>query len=212
MVPRGDLELFSSRAGDRLRPPRRSSSTSAAWPWRRTSRPSCELDLPGSKWWSARARARRLSAPGTRRSVTSASSTSRSSPQVYAGADVFVFPSKTDTFGLVLLEAMACGLPVAAYPVTGPLDVIGAPGAGAMHEDLRTACLEALKIDRATARKHAEALSWREPPSSSSGSCIPSPTCGWAGNATVTALIKKPIDAPSPWRSICFRLRSAQLG
>ena len=45
--------------------------------------------------------------------------------QVYASADVFVFPSKTDTFGLVLLEAMACGLPVAAYPVTGPLDVIG---------------------------------------------------------------------------------------
>ena len=45
--------------------------------------------------------------------------------EVYASADVFVFPSKTDTFGLVLLEAMACGLPVAAYPVTGPLDVIG---------------------------------------------------------------------------------------
>lgn len=55
--------------------------------------------------------------------------------RVYASADVFVFPSKTDTFGLVLLEAMACGLPVAAYPVTGPLDVIGALSVE-FHEDL----------------------------------------------------------------------------
>jgi glycosyltransferase involved in cell wall biosynthesis len=79
---------------------------------------------------------------------------------VYAAADVFVFPSKTDTFGLVLLEAMACGLPVAAYPVTGPIDVIGSSGAGAMHEDLRTACLSALNIPREVARAHAEKFSW----------------------------------------------------
>ena len=79
---------------------------------------------------------------------------------VYAAADVFVFPSKTDTFGLVLLEAMACGLPVAAYPVTGPIDVIGSSGAGAMNEDLRTACLSALNIPREVARAHAEQFSW----------------------------------------------------
>ncbi len=79
---------------------------------------------------------------------------------VYAAADVFVFPSKTDTFGLVLLEAMACGLPVAAYPVTGPIDVIGSSGAGAMHDDLRTACLSALNIPRDIARSHAEKFSW----------------------------------------------------
>lgn len=78
----------------------------------------------------------------------------------YAAADVFVFPSRTDTFGLVLLEAMACGLPVAAYPVTGPLDVIGDSGAGALDEDLRAACMKALEIPRARVRAHALKFSW----------------------------------------------------
>lgn len=81
--------------------------------------------------------------------------------RVYASADVFVFPSKTDTFGLVLLEAMSCGLPVAAYPVTGPLDVVGGSGGGVLDDDLQAACLAALKIDRAQARKVAERYSWR---------------------------------------------------
>ena len=81
--------------------------------------------------------------------------------KVYAAADVFVFPSKTDTFGLVLLEAMACGTPVAAYPVTGPIDVLGHSSAGAMSEDLREACLQALKIPREIARAHAERFSWK---------------------------------------------------
>ena len=66
--------------------------------------------------------------------------------ETYAAADVFVFPSKTDTFGLVLLEALASGLPVAAFPVTGPRDVIGAAPVGALNEDLRAACLAALTI------------------------------------------------------------------
>ena len=82
-------------------------------------------------------------------------------PEYYNSADVFVFPSKTDTFGLVLLEAMACGLPVAAYPVTGPIDVIGQSTAGALHEDLEIACLTALKISRETARQYAEGFSWQ---------------------------------------------------
>ena len=64
----------------------------------------------------------------------------------YAGADVFVFPSRTDTFGLVILEAMACGTPVAAYPVTGPLDVIGTSGAGVLDEDLGRAAMAALRL------------------------------------------------------------------
>ncbi len=81
--------------------------------------------------------------------------------KVYAAADVFVFPSKTDTFGLVLLEAMACGLPVAAYPVTGPRDVIGDSKAGVLHEDLRTACLEALKLNREDALARARLFTWR---------------------------------------------------
>jgi glycosyltransferase involved in cell wall biosynthesis len=68
--------------------------------------------------------------------------------KVYAAADVFVFPSRTDTFGLVLLEALASGLPVAAFPVTGPRDVIGTAPVGALDEDLRVACLAALAIPR----------------------------------------------------------------
>ena len=66
--------------------------------------------------------------------------------KVYAAADVFVFPSKTDTFGLVLLEALASGLPVAAFPVTGPRDVIGTAPVGSLHDDLQVACLAALSI------------------------------------------------------------------
>jgi glycosyltransferase involved in cell wall biosynthesis len=81
--------------------------------------------------------------------------------KVYASADVFVFPSKTDTFGLVLLEAMACGTPVAAYPVTGPIDVLGDSNAGVMSEDLQEACLLALRIPREVARQHAEKFSWQ---------------------------------------------------
>jgi glycosyltransferase involved in cell wall biosynthesis len=81
----------------------------------------------------------------------------------YAGADVFVFPSLTDTFGLVLLEALACGTPVAAYPVTGPRDVLaGTEGrVGAVDADLRAACLRALEADRDACRAHAERYSWR---------------------------------------------------
>jgi glycosyltransferase involved in cell wall biosynthesis len=78
----------------------------------------------------------------------------------YAGADAFVFPSRTDTFGLVILEAMACGTPVAAYPVTGPLDVIPGSGAGVVDADLRAAAMAALACDRAAARRHAERYSW----------------------------------------------------
>ena len=78
----------------------------------------------------------------------------------YAGADVFVFPSCTDTFGLVLLEALASGTPVAAFPVTGPIDVVTDARVGALNEDLRTACLKALDCDRTACREHAEAWSW----------------------------------------------------
>ncbi len=78
----------------------------------------------------------------------------------YAASDVFVFPSRTDTFGLVLLEALACGVPVAAYPVPGPLDVIGNSGVGALDVDLRTAVLKALQIDPAQCRRYAQRFGW----------------------------------------------------
>ena len=77
-----------------------------------------------------------------------------------ASADVFVFPSRTDTFGIVLLEAMACGLPVAAYPVPGPRDVVRNGATGVLDEDLATAVRGALGLDRAACRRQALEHSW----------------------------------------------------
>ncbi len=83
----------------------------------------------------------------------------------FSDADVFVFPSLTDTFGLVILEAMACGTPVAAFPAPGPIDIIPGSGAGAVAktqtEGLKEACLDALTIDRGAVRAYAERFSWR---------------------------------------------------
>jgi glycosyltransferase involved in cell wall biosynthesis len=88
----------------------------------------------------------------------------------YRAADVFVFPSRTDTFGLVMIEALACGVPVAAYPVPGPLDIVGPHGrgpddmlpmqVGALDEDLPTAIARALRCDRLGAAVHGASYSW----------------------------------------------------
>jgi glycosyltransferase involved in cell wall biosynthesis len=78
----------------------------------------------------------------------------------FAAADVFVFPSRTDTFGLVLLEALASGIPVAAFPVPGPLDVIGDAPVGCLSEDLQQAVAVALKADPQTCRDYALGFSW----------------------------------------------------
>jgi glycosyltransferase involved in cell wall biosynthesis len=79
--------------------------------------------------------------------------------RAYAAADVLVFPSKTDTFGLVMIEALACGLPVAAYPVTGPIDVL-TPETGAMQLDLTQAISEALTRDRAACAAYGRTFTW----------------------------------------------------
>src|ERR1700726_2266948 len=81
-----------------------------------------------------------------------------------AAADVFVFPSLTDTFGVVQLEALACGTPVAAFPVTGPLDVIADHPVGALDADLRSACMRALNISQQACRAFAWGRSWKNSP------------------------------------------------
>jgi glycosyltransferase involved in cell wall biosynthesis len=80
----------------------------------------------------------------------------------YSAADVFVFPSRTDTFGNVMLEALACGAPVAAFPVPGPIDIITDPRIGVLDEDLRSACLRALTLSRKDCRDHALGYTWPE--------------------------------------------------
>jgi len=77
-----------------------------------------------------------------------------------SSADAFVFPSRTDTFGLVMLEAMACGTPVAAYPVTGPIDVVKPGVTGVLDEDLKAAALAVLAVDRDGCRREAEGWTW----------------------------------------------------
>jgi glycosyltransferase involved in cell wall biosynthesis len=120
------------------------------------------LDLPGSKVVVGDGPARETLARrfpdatflGTRRGAELAS--------IYAAADVFVFPSRTDTFGLVLLEALASGLPIAGFPVAATRDVVGTAPVAALDEDLRSACLKALTIPRAACRHYAEAATWEE--------------------------------------------------
>lgn len=121
------------------------------------------LDLPGSKvvvGGGPQLEALRRRYPAV---LFTGSLQSADLARAYAGADVMVFPSVTDTFGLVILESLACGTPVAAFPVTGPIDVLlDAPGnVGAVDSDLRRAALAALSADRAACRAWAERFSWR---------------------------------------------------
>ena len=81
-------------------------------------------------------------------------------PAIYSAADVFVFASHSETFGLVMLEAMACGTPVAAFPVTGPLDVVGASDGGVLDDDLAQAALRALELPRERSRARALEFDW----------------------------------------------------
>lgn len=110
-------------------------------------------------------------------------------PRLYAAADVFVFPSRSDTFGRVMLEAMACGVPVAAYPVNGPLQVVADSGAGALNDDLQQAWSDALKVQRHRARDRALSFGW-----------------GRAADRFVSCLVPAPRPASSPQQ------RSGRLG
>jgi glycosyltransferase involved in cell wall biosynthesis len=118
------------------------------------------LDLPGSKV---------VIGDGPQKSVLErrypkarflGEKTGRELSSHFAAADVFVFPSLTDTFGVVQLEALACGTPVAAFPVTGPLDVIADHPVGALDMDLRSACIRALGMSREACRRFALERSW----------------------------------------------------
>jgi len=118
------------------------------------------LELPGTKWVVGDGPARAGLESRFPDAVFHGTRHGRELAYYYQQADAFVFPSRTDTFGLVLIEAMACGTPVAAYPVTGPIDVVRDPAVGVLSDDLRAAALAALDLDRDAVRRYALQYSW----------------------------------------------------
>ena len=121
-----------------------------------------KLDLPGTKVSSATGRRVPRWPEHFRSAVFLGSREGEALAEIYAAADVFVFPSRTDTFGLVLLEALASGVPVAGFPAAAPRDVIGEAPVGVLDEDLRRACLEALELSRHDCRDFALDMTWEK--------------------------------------------------
>jgi glycosyltransferase involved in cell wall biosynthesis len=121
-----------------------------------------KLDLPGSKLVVGDGPARTRLARAFPDAVFVGAKHGEELAQIYAGADVFVFPSRTDTFGLVLLEALASGVPVAGFPAPAPRDVIGEAPVGVLDEDLRRACLGALECSREDCRDFALGMTWAD--------------------------------------------------
>jgi glycosyltransferase involved in cell wall biosynthesis len=118
------------------------------------------LDLPGTKVVVGDGPARQMLEARYRDAVFLGTKRGEDLAAVYASADVFVFPSRTDTFGLVLLEALASGVPVAGFPVAATQDVVGSAPVAVLDNDLRTACLGALAIPRDLCRQYAETVTW----------------------------------------------------
>jgi glycosyltransferase involved in cell wall biosynthesis len=119
-----------------------------------------ELELPGQKWVAGEGPLSKVLKRKYPQARYLGVLSQHELALIYRQADVFVFPSLTDTFGLVMAEAMACGLPVAAFPVAGPIDVVGHSGAGVLHHDLRQACLACLEIDRHKPLQRAARFTW----------------------------------------------------
>lgn len=118
------------------------------------------LDLPGSKWVIGDGPLRESLEKKYPAVLFLGPKPHADLARYYNCADVFVFPSLTDTFGLVLVEAMACGVPVAAFPVDGPIDVVANGQSGTLDRDLKRACTAALHLDRGVVRAHAMTYSW----------------------------------------------------
>jgi len=156
-----DTELFRPRAKDFIQDPRPISLYVGRVAVEKNIEAFLALDIPGTKYVVGggpmfemlRRRYPKVRFVGPHHGDELA--------KYYAASDVFVFPSKTDTFGLVILEALACGVPVAAYPVAGPIDVIGKDGPGALDTNLGRAVTRALDVSPDSCREFALAHSWQ---------------------------------------------------
>jgi glycosyltransferase involved in cell wall biosynthesis len=159
--PRGvDAQLFHPRPGADLGQPRPVFLSVGRLAVEKNLEAFLELDLPGTKVVVGDGPARAALERAYPHAVFLGSRVGEELAQAYAAADVFVFPSKTDTFGLVLLEALASGVPVAAFPVTGPRDVIGNAPVGALRDDLQEACLAALELSPEDCLSFAATQTW----------------------------------------------------
>jgi glycosyltransferase involved in cell wall biosynthesis len=159
--PRGvDANLFRPRTGAPLDLPRPIFLTVGRLAVEKNLEAFLKLDLPGSKLVVGDGPARNALAKAYPDAVFLGSRRGEALAEIYAAADVFVFPSRTDTFGLVLLEALASGVPVAAFPAAAPRDVIGEAPVGVLDENLKLACLGALECSRDDCRDFALKMSW----------------------------------------------------
>ena len=160
--PRGvDTELFKPRSKDIIDDPRPISMYMGRVAVEKNIEAFLELDLPGTKYVIGDGpdlEELKSKYPETK---FTGFKTGEDLATYLAAADVFVFPSLTDTFGLVMLEAMACGVPVAAFPVTGPIDVVVQGETGALNNDLKKAVLEALELNPQDCIDYAKSKSWR---------------------------------------------------
>lgn len=155
-----DIELFRPRRKDFISAPRPVAMYVGRVAVEKNIEAFLALDLPGSKFVVgdgpdlAKLRRRYTGVRFT------GLKTGEELARLLGAADVFVFPSLTDTFGLVMLEAMACGVPVAAFPVTGPIDIVRDGVTGILDEDLRKATLAALDLEPRACIDFARARSW----------------------------------------------------
>jgi 1,2-diacylglycerol 3-alpha-glucosyltransferase/glucuronosyltransferase len=159
--PRGvDAKQFRPRVGATLDLPRPIFLTVGRLAVEKNLEAFLKLDLPGSKVVVGDGPARNSLTRAYPGAVFVGAHHGEELAKIYSAADVFVFPSRADTFGLVLLEALASGVPVAAYPATAPRDVIGDAGVGVLDEDLRLACLGALECSRQECCEFAQRMTW----------------------------------------------------
>ncbi len=159
--PRGvDAHLFRPRVGAALDLPRPIFLTVGRVAVEKNLEAFLKLELPGTKVVVGDGPARAALEKAYPGAVFLGARQGEALAEAYAAADVFVFPSRTDTFGLVLLEALASGVPVAAFPAPAPRDVLGAAPVGVLDEDLRRACLGALDVSRQACRDFALTMTW----------------------------------------------------
>jgi glycosyltransferase involved in cell wall biosynthesis len=176
--PRGvDADLFRPDAGPALDLPRPVFLSVGRISVEKNLDAFLALDLPGTKVVVGDGPARAELAQRFPQAVFLGEKHGKELAGLYASADVFVFPSRTDTFGLVMLEALSSGTPVAGYPVSATCDVVAGAPVAALDHDLRAACLGALRISRHACREYAQTLTWKESARCFLGNLIVSGAC-----------------------------------